>query len=824
MKHRHCLPGIALLLPTAVGASPLASQAILPDVVETAQPPTRNAGAPTRLLVPLVSGGRILGDLLADLYVDGSIGYERVTLLARLEPLLSVEGQQAFAAALPPGETLTPEDIARAGVVLRYDPSLLEVAVEAIDPQLAVLQRLGAPESVEELPITLEPSGTSAYLNIVGDVGYTETGDRRTAGVLLTGAARHRGLVLEFDGGIDRQIASGSGFYRRYARMVYDEPTKMRRWTAGDVQVGTLGLLGGVFLGGIGVEKSRRVFNEYGPLSSLGGQQVLLERDATVDIFVGGQQVETLQLRAGPYDLAQLRSEYLGRDAQLFITDVTGRRQVAAFDTFLDTGALAEGETEYSGAIGLMPEDFGSQLTYSGDPAFSGFYRRGLSNRLTLGGAVQISDVTQVAGMELVASPRAIPGRFDLGLAVSSADGMGFAGRAGYSLRFGSVEAGRQLSIDAEYRSAEFATVVDPITIGRAQSLLVTANYSQRLSERTALVAGVTWFERDGFRGNRSVFVDVVRTTRRYRLTVGAEFGDDFFSRRIGIRAAISIPLGRSTRGDVSYNSRRDDFRALVSKSYEDRVGSWGYDLGVRRNQGTTGLDLSGTYIGNRFFARGFVTSGGPGFGNIVDNRAVRAQVGTAVAYADGTFAIGRPITDSFVMASPHEDLAGERVALGSSVRAGSPEATSGALGPALSSRLSSYNRQTIAYDLVGGNAGIDIGTGVETVLPPYRSGYRLTVGSGATVTAYGFLNLPSGRAKLQGGTVSSTDDAEFEAQPFFTNSVGRFAVMGLRPGFTYQVRLFGESGAFTIDVPENSESLLQLNEVVIVSEAGKQE
>ena len=476
MKFGYCLPGALLFIPGAVAAAQSADQPAARNVPAVAIQERPPAGAPTRLLVPIVRGGRVFGDVLADLYVDGQIRYERVTLLARLSPLLSEEGQLRFAAALVDTAMLSPEDVARAGIILRYDPSLLEVYVETVDPQFARVELLGTAISEEALSITLEPSGFSAYLNVIGDFGYDAADDSVSRGLLLTGAVRHRGVVFEFDGGIDRQIASGSGFYRRFARLVYDQPRQMRRWTAGDVQVSTLGLLGGVFLGGVGLEKGRRVFNDLGPLTTVGPQQILLDRDATVDVFVGGQRVETLQLRAGPYDLAQLRAQFSGRDAQLFITDITGRRQIAAFDTFLIPGSLAPGETEYSAAIGFVPDAFGNQPTYSTSPAFSGYYRRGISNRLTVGGAVQLSEEAQVVGGEMIASPRWLPGLFELGAAVSSGEGFGIAGRVGYSLRFGNDNVARQFSIAAEYRNADFATLADRVFAGRAETVSVTAN------------------------------------------------------------------------------------------------------------------------------------------------------------------------------------------------------------------------------------------------------------------------------------------------------------------------------------------------------------
>ncbi|WP_338103864.1 fimbria/pilus outer membrane usher protein [Pseudopontixanthobacter vadosimaris] len=780
------------------------------------------AGEATQLLIPIVHDGTVHGDVLADLYLDGRISFERLTLLVRLTPFLSADGRVTFDRLLVQSPMVSSDEVQRAGIELRYNPTRLEVVIADIDPTIAAVQQLGSVPPRNTLPVTLEPAGTSAYVNVIADFQFDEFTDGVGPGLLVTGAIRHRDIVFEFDGGYDRQVAQGSGFYRRYARLVYDEPDRLRRFTAGDVQVPTLGLLGGVFVGGVGVEKGRRVFNDFGPLTSLGGQQILLERDATVEVIVAGQQAELLQLRAGPYDLSRLRAEYSGRDTQLFITDVTGRRQLASFDTFLDPGALMAGETEYSAAIGVLPDSFDNQPNYGSSPAFSGFYSRGMNNRLTLGGALQISEEVQVAGAEMVVSPVLVPGRIELGAAVSVSEGTGIAARGSYSLRFGDIETARRFSIGAEYRDAGFTTITDRLFIRRADTFLLNANYSQRLDERTSLIVGANWFERGDFPAIRSIYADAVRSTRNYRLTLGVEYGDDFFARNFGVRASLSIPFGRSTRAEASYNSRRDDARAFVTRSYDDTVGSWGYDVGVRRSQGNQSLDASGTYIGNRFYARGFASTSGPGFGGITDNPSGRLQVGTSFAYADGLFGVGRPINDSFALATPNADLEDAEAVIGGSIQERRPEGISGIFGAALSNRLNSYNRQSIFYDLDGGGAGADIGTGVETVLPPYRSGYRLIVGSGATVTAYGFLNLPSGRAALVAGTITSSDDPDFGTQPFFTNSTGRFAILGLKQGYRYTIRLSDPVAEYVIEVPSDADTLLQLNEITI--DAGNDE
>ncbi len=831
MRGRHLkrlLCGAALLPLLAPSAALGAGQdAVLASLAgeqsAQSQPSAPPSGTPTRMALPVLRGERIYEDLIVDLYADGQIRYQRDSLVERLAPLMSEEGLARFALRLGNAPSVSAEEVASAGIRLRFDPSSLEIHVERVDPLIAPLVRIGSVTDTAPMPITLEPEAFSAYLNIAGDVLLSDFSELDTPSLLLTGAVRYRGVVLEFDGGFDSSSGLGSRFYRRAARLVYDEPGRQRRWTAGDIQLSNLSIVGGTLLGGVGVEKGRRNFLGFQPLTPLGGQQVLLERDSTVEVFVAGEQVQTLQLAAGPYDLAELRAQYAGRDTQLFITDITGRRQLAEFEALSSTVDLAAGEDEYSAGIGLIPRRFNTQPVYEGLPAFSGYYRRGLTDRLAIGGVLQVSEDVQVLGAEVSAAPRGIPGRIELAGAISTGDKTGFALRGAYSLQFGTV-GDRQFSIAADYRSDGFTTLVEDLGLRRAQTLNVSANYSQSIGERTSVVAGANLFQRDGFPNTRSAYVDVIHRTRHFRVTGGIEYGSGSFANEFGVRIAVSVPLGRSSRAEAGYNSRRDDFRAFVSRSHDDQVGSWGYDLGVRRTSGFASIDASGTYVGNRFFTRAVLSSGGADISGITDRQQARLQVGTSIAYAGGAVAIGRPIQDSFVIASPHPSMAGEQVVVGRSIHERRYDGISGTFGGALAGNVNSYSRQNIVYDIASGARGHDIGSGIETVEPPYRSGYRLIVGSAATVTAFGFLSLPSGRAELVAGTITSPDDGEFGTQPFFTNSSGRFAIPGLKPGRTYRVRLNGGGTDYTIRVPESADALLQLGDILMVPETEAQE
>lgn len=769
--------------------------------------------------LPLSRQGALFGEITAEVVVDGTIRYDRQAVIDKLAQFLTTDGQTRFAAALPATPMVSPAELEQAGVTLVYDSSRLEVRIERIDPQMIKARVLGDVARFSQPPISLQPQEFSAYLNMIGDFRVEDFSEFQTPAVVLQGAIRYKGFVLEADGGFDKNLTGGgSGFYRRQARLVYDEYDKLRRWTGGDLQINGLPITAGTLLGGISVEKGRRVFVGSAPLIKLGaGQQFLLDRDATLEVLVDGQQVERLQLNAGSYDLSQLLTQYGGRNAQLFVTDIGGRRQLTSFDPYYDTSDLTAGETEYGLAAGFVPVAFRAQPIYGGSPAFSGYYRRGISNRVILGGAIQASADVQVAAVEVVVAPQFLSGRVELSGAVSTGQGTGYALHGGFSIQRGYGPSAKQFAASIDYRSHEFSTLSDQIGLSRFRQLSVNANYSQAIGERMTLTVGGNYYEREGLRTTKLAFADLAYRADRFRITAGVEYGQDIFGRTIGGRITLVVPLSRNTRFEAGYNSRRDDARVSFTKSYDNSVGSFGYDVTARRSDGFTSLEGSANYTGNRFYSRFTATTAGQGFSGITDRQDARLQIGTSLAFAGGSVALGRPIDDSFVIAKPHAALGDKQVIIGQSVDNGQVQGQSGALGPALHARLNSYNRQSFQYDLKGGTEGYDIGTGIHTVVPPYKSGYELVVGSDASVSAYGFLNVGGERANLLSGMIAGIDDPDYKGDVFFTNSVGRFAAQGLRPGKTYRVTLTNPPVSFEIKVPTETKSLLQMGEVNVM-------
>ncbi len=156
-------------------------------------------------------------------------------------------------------------------------------------------------------------------------------------------------------------------------------------------------------------------------------------------------------------------------------------------------------------------------------------------------------------------------------------------------------------------------------------------------------------------------------------------------------------------------------------------------------------------------------------------------RVGSALAFADGAWAVGPPVNDSFAIVTRHSSLAGSDVRIDQSDYGYA--ASTGMLGTALRAGLSSYLERTIAIQSPDAPATANLGSGAFRVLPPYRSGYRLQVGSDYSVSITGILMDRMGRPLALLAGVAREDRENGAVVDIFTNAEGRFGAANLRPG-----------------------------------------
>lgn len=780
---------------------------------------TATQGRDMDLSVPLLNEGAALGDVVVRISGDGQLTYEARPLSEQLQRLLNEEGRLRLSELIGNQAFIDPAILAASGFAIEFNENRLELNVVRIDARYRPIRTLGdLPRGQDGAQLAyIQPAKFSAFLNLTGNVDYEE-GDTTKPELYVFGAARYQNVVVELDGALSDQLGEKYRFYRRSLRAIYDLPDKYVRVSAGDLRADSISLLRSPYIGGVGVERRKRTFGAFLPSPFLSGREIYLDTNSTVQVLVNGAEYQTFQLDAGRYDLNSLPLQFGSNDIQLRIRDAAGRQQLINYSYFFEQMDLEPGDYEYAFNVGALGRSLSYQPAYSNRVAATAFYRKALSADLLVGASAQVSGSRQLAAIEASIVPQIIPGIIDFQAAYSHGNKSGVALRGNYRLRSGSNNSSRQqFSFSFDYQGKGYQTL-DDLTGFDLATLTLNANYTQSFSTVTYGSIGVTYVRQSGGRPSQTLaYAEVAhRLTNRFRVTGGIEYGRDNIRRNnFGVRVGIIALFGGDKRANIDYRSRIDTTRASFSKSAGNDVGSFGYDFGVTNSPGDTSVDANFNYVGNRFDARASFFSRGQGLGSITDRKGARLQVGTSLAYADGAFGIGRPIYDSFAVLKPHSTLSKEDVVSGRSLKGERYEARSGVLGGAIQSTLGSYAKQNFQYDFANTDKGYDVGDGLARVDPPFHSGYRIVVGSNRNVSAVGILLIDGSPVTLATGQIVGVNDEGFESQSFFTNSAGRYGMIGLAAGKTYRVILNDENKTtWIVTVPAEAGGVYRMGQV----------
>lgn len=777
------------------------------------------------LTVPMLFKQRALGDMPIRLTYDDRLLVERKPFEALIAPLLNPQARDQLLGAAVGKDRLESDDLKPLGISFEYDPSSLAVVVLTIDPSKRALEQLFAPPNAGDENIDLAPADFAAFLNINGYYARAWKGSFNSPpSIALNGAMRYGGVVLEADGQFGNQGFGGGAyrFDRNYARFVYDEPSAYRRWYLGDLTPEVRGQQGYVQIGGVGVSRQRQRFDPYRSSVLQGNRQLVLQRDASVRILRNGVLYRELRLDAGSYDFSSLPLLAGSNDVQIEIRDNSGSVQSIAYSQYLDPIDLVPGDFEYAAYIGPTSNNFGRSPTYNGPVAFSGFFRKAFVDAPAIGvglqASAQVQTLTGQTQFVLGGGSRLL---LDGGVSHSREVGEGFSAGLGFDQlidRGGLVDSA---SIRADYLSRHYAFLSSP-EADNSSSVSISGQYTRQINQRlSALITGSYLKSR-----NRN---------DSYRIGVSANY---YFDRRVSVRAGVeysrfdsAIGRGRGLGFNIAlvfqptfrdrFEARHESSTETSSLSYlhssSNQIGSLGYGAVASRDDRTVALQGFADYTANRFDATVSHSSYGPSFGSFGQVNVSSIRVGTSIAFADGIVGVGRRVNDSFALLYPHKNLKGHSVVAGQSLVSSDYMSKSGTLGAAVNGYLNSYVNQPIQYDVENPPVGYDIGAGTVRVNPPYHSGYKLKIGTDAFVSAAGVLTFPDGKpVALAGGRVIAKDGKDKEPLPFFTNSVGRFAIQNLRPAADYRVELGAGPTAFEFKVPADTTGLVDLKTIML--------
>jgi len=158
------------------------------------------------------------------------------------------------------------------------------------------------------------------------------------------------------------------------------------RFSVGDVLASTTGFQGNGTFAGIGINRNYGALQPERVIRPTGSQSFLLERRATIDVFVNNVRTQQIVLGPGRYALTDLVFVSGASTVQLDITDDAGNRQSMTFDAFSDPDLLQAGLIDFGLNGGLLARSNVSSRTYdSGDMVSTSFVRYGVTDALTAG-------------------------------------------------------------------------------------------------------------------------------------------------------------------------------------------------------------------------------------------------------------------------------------------------------------------------------------------------------------------------------------------------------------------------------------------------------
>ncbi len=766
----------------------------------------------------LKDGKFYLGEVCSRIVGDTPLFVERDGFLKAAAPVLRAEVAEEVRKLPAEADFISLSSLKKMGLPVEFDLGQMTLSISpAVEQRPKGHISLSAGEEPVITDRFSKQSPVSGYVNLNAAAQYTGrslSGKTSTSETLGTASAI-RVLNVVFEN--EATFANGA-VIRQGTRAVYDDPDHALRYTLGDVSPTYVGSQGGSGLVGFAVEKSYAKLQPQKNVRPIGERSFRLERPSDVDVIVNGQLVRRLQMPPGDHDISELPLRPGENVLKLEITDDTGQHSTLEFRVFFDHTLLAPGISEWGAAGGVVSTAELSGVNYNwSHPAATSYYRSGLTESFTGTAHVQADNRAIMAGI-MGTTPTSF-GLVSAEVAASARwDGVpGYAAVLTYTpdTMLKAFELPGMVQLAINLRSAAFSPILAaPVPSG---TYSLNGFYSVPLPDdyTLALSANASAGEKPGFGGGASL-------TRNLKpdLSLGISASYQSEPDVVGapdvpcwsLVARVSVKLDKDS--EVSYSLDKATGKAQADVATQGRTADGSYSFraqveddpnyvsGTPPEEQTT---LAASYSGERFdvgasYSRQVLRSGGT-LGSV----STISGAG-AIAFADDQFAVGHTVTDSFAIVTPHPSIedATIQVAPGEKGARG----VSGILGNALVSDLASYSTSQLPVQVDGAPEGYDLGSGLFELRPNYKSGYVLQVGSDYSVTAIGTLEDQGKPLALLSGLAKETGGSEPRKVAIFTNSEGRFAADGLKPGL-WRLELLSEPPVcFALSIPGGTAGL----------------
>ena len=357
-------------------------------------------------------------------------------------------------------------------------------------------------------------------------------------------------------------LTSDPGWRRLDTTWTHDDPARARSVRVGDAITASSGWLRSVRFGGFQIAS-----NFATRPAEITFPQPKIEGTATVpsvlDIYVNGQMRSQVEVQGGAFEVHDIPVVTGTGQVQVVVRDMLGREQLIVQDFYASERLLRSGLNEYSLSVGRMREDYGLASDGYGEKLVAASFRRGISDRLTLGGQTQMSETEQVAGASMALSVGSI-GLTTASLARSSADSGGSLWQVGHQYH------GQRFRVDVRIQgTSEHFTqpgVEDWHTFPERQTTISTG-----IGLRQHGSLGVSLVEERTHAGEKRRI-----SSLSYSRTLPADFMLSFAFNKVDsivgsteVGVALTRSIGPRTSSSVSLSRRSDGNQTRYDQRYD---------------------------------------------------------------------------------------------------------------------------------------------------------------------------------------------------------------------------------------------------------------
>ncbi|HEX7624558.1 MAG TPA: fimbria/pilus outer membrane usher protein, partial [Anaeromyxobacteraceae bacterium] len=408
----------------------------------------------------------------------------RVNGMAQLEVAALLEDGDAWVAV----EDLARAGLAKIGGTRRQEGDRALVSLRSLAPavrftvderQLALAVTAG-PEGLPRERVDFassRPEGMLAGADPSAFVNYSvqATDQRQAGGFGEVGLAA--GDALLWSG---FSVPPGGTLQRGLTSATFEDPQRVRRFTAGDAAAALGGLGSSAVVGGLSLA-SDFALDPYLVQAPRPATSAFAASPSTLEVWVNGTLVRRQTVLPGTLDLANLPVVAGSNAVQTILRDAFGREQVLDQRAAFSPGLLAPGLADYAYHLGFLRDAFAGESFSYGAPALLARHRYGFTDSVTAGARLEATPDRGMAGALLTLGT--VAGQLDLEAAGSvAAHAPGAAGSLALSWP------GRLLSTGLRLRAASsrFATATLDPTADRPLADL-TAFVSFPLSARVGI-------------------------------------------------------------------------------------------------------------------------------------------------------------------------------------------------------------------------------------------------------------------------------------------------------------------------------------------------